>query len=144
MDDGEDFGLRYGQKKSQIRQINKRDKYTYNFAAYMIIEFGSCNRQVCIVSKQIVSDGSFFPTPGFAFFIKNLPQDHWNVLSEKYPEAFLWLGDAAYAKDNSVNAQKIALDQTKSSAAYASFLSTASLRSVFGVWDDHGIDSLDD
>jgi hypothetical protein len=61
------------------------------------------------------------------------------VLSEKHPEAFLWLGDAAYAKDNSVNAQLVALDQAKRSISYASFLSAASLSNVFGVWDDHGM-----
>lgn len=76
----------------------------------LLLEFASCNRQ-------------------------NLPQEFWHRLKSLQPAAFMWMGDAVYAKDNSVASQREALREAKESLEYAAF---AASTPVCGTWDDHG------
>jgi hypothetical protein len=80
----------------------------------LLLEFASCNRQ-------------------------KLPQDFWPQLAALRPTAFLWTGDAAYASDNSAEAQRAALHDTKRGMQYAAF---AAQTPIYGTWDDHGKRSL--
>lgn len=74
------------------------------------IAFGSCNRQ-------------------------NLPQSHWNTISERsQPTHWLWIGDAVYAKNNKIPGLHYAYQQLLSNANYSGFSSQVH---VDGVWDDH-------
>ena len=75
------------------------------------VAFGSCNRQ-------------------------SLPQDHWaRIHALVRPQAFLWTGDAVYAKDNSLAALDRAYINLTSSSEYAAFAANLSL--IDGVYDDH-------
>ncbi|CAM9505479.1 unnamed protein product, partial [Ectocarpus fasciculatus] len=75
----------------------------------LVLQFGSCNRQ-------------------------NLPQHFWNQLAAMDSAVFLWTGDAAYVEDNSLEAQRRALQEAKHGAEYSRF---AAGRAVYGTWDDH-------
>jgi alkaline phosphatase D len=73
------------------------------------IAFGSCNRQ-------------------------DKPQDFWATLRSLQPSHFLWVGDAVYAKGNSVEKLQKAYENLTSNAHYGSFEESTV---VDGVWDDH-------
>ena len=68
-------------------------------------------------------------------FLQNLPQDFWPVIESFSPTAFLWTGDAIYARDNSLLAQQGALETLKGDSTYSNF---SSRTQILGVWDDHG------
>ena len=63
------------------------------------------------------------------------PQSFWTTLKKIHPDAFVWTGDAVYAKDNSIEKLKEAYESLLENENYHDFaLSTT----VVGTWDDHG------
>lgn len=73
------------------------------------IAFGSCNRQW-------------------------LPQDHWSVISEDNPDAWLWLGDNIYGDGYSLEERAKAWSELKFNPGYHK-LSQETF--ITGTWDDH-------
>lgn len=63
------------------------------------------------------------------------PQSFWPALKSLKPDGFVWLGDAVYAKDTSVEKLSLAYQTLLKSASYAEF---AKSTHVTGTWDDHG------
>lgn len=75
-----------------------------------MIVFGSCNHQ-------------------------KFPQEYWlDILKEK-PETFLWIGDAVYAKNNTLAGLQYAYDKQLNSPYYKEFQSKIQI--MDGVYDDH-------
>lgn len=62
-------------------------------------------------------------------------QSHWSALKVLRPDAFLWVGDAVYAKDNSLDKLKLAYETLLQNTTYRDF---AHSTKVVGTWDDHG------
>eukprot|EP01036_Dinobryon_divergens_P033760 gene33760-43628_t len=75
-----------------------------------MIAFGSCSRQ-------------------------NLPQTHWKTISNAGPKHFIWLGDAVYAKNNTVAGLVEAFTNLTADNYYKDF--KYSNISIVGIWDDH-------
>lgn len=74
------------------------------------IGFGSCNRQ-------------------------NLPQHHWlEIESLISPEIWLWMGDAYYSKNNSVEGLIESISVLTQDSHYYNFSENTI---VDGIWDDH-------
>jgi alkaline phosphatase D len=52
------------------------------------------------------------------------PQSFWTALKALQPDGFIWVGDAVYAKDNSIEKLKVAYDTLLHNASYREFSKT--------------------
>ena len=76
----------------------------------VMIAFGSCNHQ-------------------------KFPQEYWLDILKDKPETFLWIGDAVYAKNNTLSGLKYAYDKQLNSPYYEEFQNKIKL--MDGIYDDH-------
>jgi len=64
----------------------------------------------------------------------NIPQKFWPVIQKLEPESFLWVGDAVYAKNNTLDGLRHAFDTLINAEEYKNFSNAIN---IDGVWDDH-------
>ncbi|PHJ23786.1 phosphodiesterase alkaline phosphatase d family protein [Cystoisospora suis] len=66
---------------------------------------------------------------------ERIENEVWQRISDENPTAWIWLGDAGYSRDHTVQAQREALEQVKDVPAYRSF--RQKVQFLDGTWDDH-------
>ncbi len=63
-----------------------------------------------------------------------LDQKHWDLVAQKSPEMFIWLGDNIYADNKSPEDRRAEYNKLKFNPYYYRF---ASNTIITGIWDDH-------